>query len=749
MRDKLSGEPLAGAFVRTNLKSTASISDENGFFNIKMNDLIDTLIISYVGYAPFVLLKKQFEKGLYGDIYLSHSSILHSVIIDDSLRKTEPEMIDFKDALISNKLDSKIGKFGIADAFNDLQALAGISKINDFQSGLSVDALPPGNNQYFIDGIQIFEPNHSFGLFSAFSSNSIKSVSLYKNFIPDKYNNSGSAVFDFHTLDGNYSKIDAEFGVSNSLFNSHISGPIKKYKTSFVFDFRHSLIDYYLNYLIPGDIDIDFKKMKFSDINIKITHNIKAGNKLSLIYYNGSDNINITNQYQNNWSSDNFFKWNNQAIGLNWNILINNYINYNLIISNSKYNNLSYTNFISETYDSLPTFLNVYSSSSLSLNSIKNDFNLYKGNVKYNFGLNLSGLFINSALGGISNNSSDIEPEIQNTDESVLRMLNLYFRNLIKINHRWEFNYGFSNIIYGSNKSMKYVFSPSVSLLFKPWKYNFINIGYSNQSKNLHSLGSYAVGIPTMLWAISNENKGIPNTSINNFYALFMSKHPDFIFNLELYYKILKNNIFYNGLVDSYNPFSIEGIQFSAIGNDIELSEMISIGNSRAYGVNINSTFNVRKIDFKIAFSINRIFDKYQDMYGNEFFPGKYDLLYSTFFNMGYKINNWDLNLSWKFHSGQVFTIPDKIYKDSNGDIILSYSALNNYRMGNYQSLDFSVNRVFYFWNLPFSFSFGLSNAYNHFNPVYTYIYNKNDYYRINEVSGMPDYPFVSISVGF
>ena len=506
IKDKLSGEPLSGAYIRLNKTHAGAISDQNGYFTLKIINPNNDLLISYVGYSPILINTGNFKNGFLGEIFLQPSVNLKTVIINDSLRQTEPEIFDFKNELISTRLIKKIKKFGIYDAFNELQLLSGINKINDFQGGLSVDGLSPGDNLYLLDGIRIFEPNHSFGLFSAFSSNSINSVSVFKYDIPLKYESAGSSVFDFHTIDGNFSKTEVEFGISNTVLNTHLSIPIRKYKTSLICDFRQSLVGFYINSLIPDSKHIDFNKLNFNDLNIKITHNIKPGSKLNLILYSGKDHLKITNGTKYNLISDNNFHWGNQALGLNWNYLFPNNLNYNLILSNSAYNNLSYSTFSQYADDIPPNFLSIYSSTKLSESSLKNDFNYYRGNSKINFGANISLLNINPALGGTISGNEEFTPNIENSIDSSARIISLYFDQKYSINRKIELAYAIKGGYYESGNFPVWYVDPALHMIFKTSRKSFINLGYNYHSKYMHSLGSYAIGIPGMIWTLSNKD---------------------------------------------------------------------------------------------------------------------------------------------------------------------------------------------------------------------------------------------------
>lgn len=51
-----------------------------------------------------------------------------------------------------------------------------------------------------IDGVPLYNVSHMLGLFSAFSPEAVKQVTLYKGFFPAKYGGRSSSVIDVRML---------------------------------------------------------------------------------------------------------------------------------------------------------------------------------------------------------------------------------------------------------------------------------------------------------------------------------------------------------------------------------------------------------------------------------------------------------------------------------------------------------------------------------------------------------------------
>ena len=85
---------------------------------------------------------------------------------------------------------------GDTDVFRSLQLLPGISGTNEGSSGLYVRGGTPDQNLVLLDGMTVYHVDHLFGFFSAFNSDAIKDVRLYKGGYPAAYGGRASSVVD-------------------------------------------------------------------------------------------------------------------------------------------------------------------------------------------------------------------------------------------------------------------------------------------------------------------------------------------------------------------------------------------------------------------------------------------------------------------------------------------------------------------------------------------------------------------------
>ena len=70
---------------------------------------------------------------------------------------------------LSPKQINEIPKFVEADLLRALQSMPGILALSDFSSALYVRGGVPDQNLFLIDGTDVYNPEHAFGIFSTFN----------------------------------------------------------------------------------------------------------------------------------------------------------------------------------------------------------------------------------------------------------------------------------------------------------------------------------------------------------------------------------------------------------------------------------------------------------------------------------------------------------------------------------------------------------------------------------------------------
>lgn len=227
--DDQSGDPIPFAAVQLSGTGLGATTDESGFFALT-NVPAGTwnLQISYLGYAPTDTTLRV-EDGLiyYRRISLAPTAVdLETVdisarrerarsTVNMSVRRLEPAEIAI--------LPSISGEPDIAQY---LTVLPGIVSSGDQGGQLFVRGGAPSQTRVLLDGLTIYNPFHSIGLFSVFESEAIQSVDVLTGGFQADHGGRLSAVLDIKTRTGN--KKDWHGLVSASPFQARalIEGPI-------------------------------------------------------------------------------------------------------------------------------------------------------------------------------------------------------------------------------------------------------------------------------------------------------------------------------------------------------------------------------------------------------------------------------------------------------------------------------------------------------------------------------------------
>ena len=307
--DKETGEPVI--YCNTYLEGTnlGSPTDLNGLYNIsKVPNGDYKIVISYIGYDTLKaniqitenkILNKNFE--------ISQSSVRLDELIISAERqemKTEVKAAAIKVSKKDLEMIPTIG--GEPDIAQYMQIIPGVVFTGDQGGQLYIRGGSPVQNKVLLDGMIIYSPFHSIGLFSVFDSDIIKSTDVYTGGFNAEYGGRISSIMDINTIDGNKKNLSGK--VSANTFGSKIflEGPVTKGKSSFIVSAKNSYLDKTSNYIYKDPIlFFDDKGLPYSyfDLYGKLTFTSDNGSKINLFGFNFIDEVDYNNISKLNWNS--------------------------------------------------------------------------------------------------------------------------------------------------------------------------------------------------------------------------------------------------------------------------------------------------------------------------------------------------------------------------------------------------------------------------------------------------------------
>lgn len=278
------------------------LTDSLGYFFAE-NVLIGKYILkaSIDGYKPY-LQNFIIEENPIGKIiiYLEEEVTQLSTVVLYS-EQNQPYKVTSSFQFKAKDFTRSSATFG--DPSRLVQTLPAVVSSSDGTNQISVRGNSPFNNNWYLEGIEIPNPNHfggygsSGGFISVFNENTLEQFDFYLGAYPAMYSNSNSSVFDMKLRTGNLKKREHNIRVSPLGVYAGAEGFFKKgSRASYLLNCR--IFDLHLfnqwnivpkeNFTIPSFKDFSYK-INIPSKNDRLVINLfgfGGSNSLSLIYSN-------------------------------------------------------------------------------------------------------------------------------------------------------------------------------------------------------------------------------------------------------------------------------------------------------------------------------------------------------------------------------------------------------------------------------------------------------------------------------
>lgn len=320
--DESNGEALIGANVYVENLGRGASTNISGYFVIP--DLptgMYNLVCSYIGYEARTLrIDVNENKEVHLEIRLKSSSIeTEEVVVSDEKERTIEKLyakpvsqIELSPTQINN-----IPKVIEADLLRALQTLPGITSLSDFSSALYIRGGTPDQNLYLVDGTDVYNPEHAFGIFSTFNTYAIKKVELSKGGFGAEYGGRLSSVLDITNVDGNRNNFEGVANISLLSASTTLQTPIGSIG-SLSGSFRRTYIDQTYSKWID-----EVPAYYFYDANLKAYFDFGRRNKLSISFFNGKDDLDFQLDPDAQESFGFLYDWGNTTGSINWKHIFN------------------------------------------------------------------------------------------------------------------------------------------------------------------------------------------------------------------------------------------------------------------------------------------------------------------------------------------------------------------------------------------------------------------------------------------
>ncbi len=685
IQDAQTGQALEGTTILFSGFSFVAISDSLGNFSIQIPARNYHITIRRLGYK-FQLSKLDLTQSVHQNFKLEpQEKLLDEVII--SAEKSESQVrrpISGVERMSSKTLKKMPTLMGEADVVRSILALPGVSTVGEGASGFNVRGGNVDQNLVLLDGVPLYNTSHLFGFFTAFNSNIVSDLSLYKGGIPSTYGGKTSSVLDVRLKEGSYEKWSYQAGIGPLSSHFTIDGPVFKNKTSILIGFRASLSDFYLKYF-PNP-KLSKSKADFFDLNVKISHQFNPKNKLSIAYYQSGD--------QFKFGSDTSYFWKTNTLSLKFNSILNTKLSNSLLVFHSDYQygidgykpGLEFTWQPGIQQTSVKEELTYEPSAKLSLES-GYEFNQY---------VNKQGDFLPASSNSIIQNF--YMPKEKAKDASLFVNATSQLSNKLSVNLGLRFAmYGLygdamkllyaenkprsplsvkDTIYYGINDLIKSYsgFEPRFSLSYKTSELSSFKLGYNRMRQFMHLLSNTMAISPVDIWKFSDQYvkpQVVDQYSFGFFKNYDLESKGSFETSIEAYYKKYQNVIDYIDAANLYLNPTVETELLNAQGRSYGLEIMLK----KSRGVRTTGWISYTYArSFRLALPGE---DQLGANFGKEF-PANFDIPHSVKFVLNHRLNKrFSFNANFNYSSGRPITYPNARYK------LYAFSDIYDYAYGN------------------------------------------------------------------
>lgn len=747
VQDAETGERLIGAGVRVLQENpeqgARAITNEFGFFSLKLEEGEHILQVSYVGYQPQQLpVEVLIDKII--RVRLKSSSLLQEVLVSANAEQETRESKSGSPVYLDLKgLRALPMPGGEADLMRQTALQSGIQTGADGLGGLHVRGGNADQNLFLLDDVPVYSPSHALGLFSIYNPSTVSSVRLWKGDFPARYSGRASSVLDVRTRDGDSRRFRSE--VSTGLFaaSALTEGPLKKDKGSFLLGGRMTYFDPWVDFFSKRGNLLTFSgddiKYRFFDLNLKLNYTIGDRDRVFFSLYQGGDLF--QNAFIQNYDDPNGYitdesklktDWGNNIAALRWNHLLRENLFTNTTLRYSRFfyqstlafkSNILYPNgkqFVLADYgQSYQTLIRDWSG--------KTDFTFYTSEdltLRWGFSFTSHGF----QPGALSANF--LQPG--QTQENVDSLANILLNNERLdadetegyIDAEWDFGKyfrlesGLNGSVFQTKNTNYRLLQPRIRLRrdapsgWSQW------VGWHRMAQNLHQIGTFNVSLPFELWVPSTRR--VPPEIVWQTSAGIGFKRGKWAVQLEAYAKKMPRVLTFIAANDAL----LSGGAVDASGWE----DRIAVGTGSSRGLEFNLEKTKGRFRGSLAYTLSETERYFPDLNAGRPFPFRFDRRHDLKITLRQQIVDWlEADLIWAVASGNPITLAGVkfLHQSVEGDVardVYFYTEVNGYRLPTYHRLDAALNAHWEGKHFRHGMQIGVYNMYNRDNPFYLYV---------------------------
>ena len=741
--DQSSSLPLPSATIRirgTNLSTSTNTDGNFTLFNVPSDTCV--LEASFSGYqTDYIRLSaKNINNDVVFGLYKALNTLNEVTVLGkkSGVMNTDTKKVGVLQ--LSPASLEKLPNVGEKDILRAFQLMPGVGATNESSSGAYVRGGTPDQNLVIFDGFTIYQVDHLYGFFSAFNSNAVKDVQLYKGGFSSAYGGRLSSVTEVNGKDGNHN--EANYGVDLSLLsvNAFAELPING-KSSLLLAYRRSyqgpLYDKIFKQFNTSTVqggpggggpggppggggfgESTTPASHFYDADVRYNYRIDKNNLLTWSLYNGADKTDNSRDLQipsflSSTTGDikitDYTKYGNTGSSVKWFHQWNKQVHSNTYITYSSYFNNRVRSMAGTNTDSdgnTTSFQNGTSEKNdLQDVGLKSDWE-WQMNNKYKL-----------LYGGFAN-FNNINYEYLQNDTSTL----------ISQHHKAFSGGGFAELEYDPTNKLHIQpgirstwFQPTGKVYLEPrLSASYVLTDHFTLKAATGQFYQYMnevtrediVNGSRSFWILSN-NSNIPVSQARHYMAGISYENDKFLIDVEGYYKTLSNLTQYTIRQSGFQP---------GVANTLQ--QDFYTGTGKASGIEVLLQKKLGNYTGWLSYTLANAENKFS-VFGNAYYPADQDIRHEFKAINMYHYYRWNFSAVFIFSTGHPYTAPLSSYTvttaDGNTSTAFNISGKNALRYPDYHRLDLSATYDLIKINGNKIGSIGLSlfNVYNHTNIWY------------------------------
>jgi outer membrane receptor for ferrienterochelin and colicin len=624
------------------------------------------------------------------------------------------------------------------------------------------------------DGMTIYHVDHFFGFISAFNTEAVKDVRVFKGGFPAKFGGRTSSIVELTGKSGSFDHFQAGGSFNLLSGGAIVQAPISG-RGAWLLSMRRSYTDFIESGLYnkiydsitgqnksgggasgPNNVRGSGESQPFQavaatpnfyyyDLNSKLTYLLSGRDRVALSFYNGRDHLDQAQDFGNvafrrgnsesgatptRAATENLTLWGNTGASGNWSRVWSDRFYSSLLAAYSNYSSESRRG-LNAAGDNQNTLFRAYSSSednnvrdaSLRLD---NDWQLFKSH-RLEFGALFSR--VNVKLKFTANDTVSILGRDDEAEQAAF-----YLQDKWQVLQRLEVTLGMRATNYAPTKTT--YFEPRASLRLKLREGLSLKGAWGEYRQFVNRITNENVLEGNRdFWLLADERLK-PSFAEHKILGATYENH-DYVFDVEAYHKNL-------GGVAEFSQ------RFRRSPED-KPDDLFFLGAGVAKGIEFLAQKKFGKLNGWASYTLAKVQYQISPFNNGEPYPANQDRRHEIKLVGNYRLGKWNLAATWVFASGAPYTAPENQYTikmlDGGTRSYIHVGDKNANRLPAYHRMDMSLSRQFSSDWLDLNVGVSAFNLYDHKNVWYReYLLDTNPVI-VREVTTLGFVPTVTLQV--